>query len=116
MMAAFASLGFISGSPATIGAGLLFGAAFGIVPLLTFWIAGLADDEERPRVVALGNSLFNGVTFLTAALTVALTVGDITAASGFHRGGRPGGCPSCRRAVITPASRRRAPSARTRPR
>ena len=81
MTAAFVSLAFISGVVATIGAGLLFGTTFAIVPpLLTDWIARLADDDERPRTVALGNSIFNGVTFLTAALfALALMAGDVTA-------------------------------------
>lgn len=80
MTVAFTSLNIATGTAATIGAGFLFGASFGVVPpLLTFWVAGLADDDERPRAVALANTIFNGFTFLTAALfALALTVGTIT--------------------------------------
>ncbi|MEX0502701.1 MFS transporter [Alphaproteobacteria bacterium LSUCC0719] len=82
IMLALMGLNLAEGLPGTLLAGLVFGASFGVVPpLLTFWIAGLADDTERPRVVALGNTIFNGFTFLTAVLfALALTVGDITEA------------------------------------
>ena len=80
IMLALLGLNLAEGLPGALLAGLVFGASFGVVPpLLTFWIAGLAGDDERPRAVALGNTIFNGVTFLTAALiALALPFGGIT--------------------------------------
>lgn len=79
IMLALLALNLVDGLTGTLLAGFVFGASFGVMPpLLTFWVAGLASDDERPRAVALANTVFNGVTFLTAALiAVALTLGGI---------------------------------------
>lgn len=72
IMLALLGLNLVEGLAGALFAGLLFGASFGVVPpLLTFWVAGLADETDRPQAVALGNTIFNGVTFLTAALIAA---------------------------------------------
>jgi predicted MFS family arabinose efflux permease len=72
IMLALLGLNLVEGLAGTLFAGLLFGASFGVMPpLLTFWVAGLADEADRPQAVALGNTIFNGVTFLTAALIAA---------------------------------------------
>lgn len=69
---ALLALNMVDSLTGTILAGFLFGASFGVVPpLLTFWVAGLASDDDRPRAVALANTIFNGFTFMTAALIAA---------------------------------------------
>lgn len=79
IMLALLALNLVDGLTGTLLAGFVFGASFGVMPpLLTFWVAGLASDNDRPRAVALANTVFNGVTFLTAALiAVALPLGGI---------------------------------------
>jgi predicted MFS family arabinose efflux permease len=79
IMLALLALNLVNSLTGTILAGFLFGASFGVVPpLLTFWVAGLASEDDRPRAVALANTIFNGFTFMTAALiALALPFGGI---------------------------------------
>jgi predicted MFS family arabinose efflux permease len=79
IMLALLALNLVNSLTGTILAGFLFGASFSVVPpLLTFWVAGLASEDDRPRAVALANTIFNGFTFMTAALiALALPFGGI---------------------------------------